>query len=108
MWYSTGATDAGSATFADLDGDGSLDVIVAAGPAFAVGFAGRSGEMIWKAEDESRRAASGTASQAGSVRGLVTAPVSSGSTGYLIGSDPARTGLRAVSLPRGAGKIVAR
>jgi outer membrane protein assembly factor BamB len=108
MWYSTGATDAGSATFADLDGDGGPDVIVAAGPAFAAGFSGRSGEMIWKAEDESRRAPAGTGSQAASVRGLVTAPVSSGSTGYLIGSDSARTGLRAVSLPRGAGKMVAR
>jgi outer membrane protein assembly factor BamB len=108
MWYSTGATDAGSAAFADLDGDGALDVIVAAGPSFAAGYSGRSGEMIWKAEDESRRAATTTDAQGASVRGLVTAPVSSGSTGYVIGSDPARTGLRAISLPRGTGKIVAR
>lgn len=108
MWYSTGATDAGSAAFADLDGDGALDVIVAAGPAFAAGFSGRSGEMIWKAEDESRRPGTGTGSQANSVRALVTAPVSSGSGGYLIGSDSSRTGLRAISLPRGAAKIVAR
>jgi outer membrane protein assembly factor BamB len=106
MWYSTGATDAGSAAFADLDGDGALDVIVAAGPAFAAGFSGRSGEMIWKAEDESRRA--GTGSQSNSVRALVTAPASSGSASYLIGSDASRTGLRAISLPRGAAKIVAR
>ncbi|HYO92818.1 MAG TPA: PQQ-binding-like beta-propeller repeat protein [Pyrinomonadaceae bacterium] len=104
MWYSTGANDAASATFADLDGDGAQDVIVAAGPAFAAGFSGRSGEMIWKAEDESRRTSTGTGSQAESVRGLVTVPVSSGATGYLIGSDAARTGLRAVSLPRGTSR----
>lgn len=106
MWYSTGATDASSATFADLDGDGGLDVIVAAGPAFAAGFSGRSGEMIWKAEDESRRTSTG--SQAVSARALVAAPVSSGSTGYLIGSDTARTGLRAVGLPRGSGRVSSR
>ncbi|MBD0371493.1 MAG: PQQ-binding-like beta-propeller repeat protein [Pyrinomonadaceae bacterium] len=106
MWYSTGATDAGSATFADLDGDGALDVIVAAGPAFAAGFSGRSGEMIWKAEDESRRTS--TSSQGSSVRALVATPVSSGSTGYLIGSDAARTGLRAVGLPRGSGRVSSR
>jgi outer membrane protein assembly factor BamB len=108
MWYSTGATDAGSATFADLDGDGAQDVIVAAGPAFAAGFSGRSGEMIWKAEDESRRTSTGAGSQGESMRGLVTVPVSSGSTGYLIGSDAARTGLRAVSLPRGTSRASSR
>lgn len=106
MWYSTGATDAGSATFADLDGDGAQDVIVAAGPAFAAGYSGRNGEMIWKAEDESRRTGSG--SDANTIRALVAAPSGSSPTGFLIGSDPARTGLRAVSLPRGTGKIVAR
>lgn len=108
MWYSTGASDAGSATFADLDGDGVLDVIVPAGPAFAAGYSGRSGELIWKADDEIRRAGTSPASQASSVRALVAAPVSSGSMGYLIGSDTAGTGLRAVSLPRSAAKIGSR
>jgi outer membrane protein assembly factor BamB len=108
MWYSTGATDAASAAFADLDGDGTQDVIVAAGPAFAAGYSGRSGEMIWRAEDESRRAGTGTGTSAGSVRGLVASPVGSGSTGYLIGSDSARTGLRAVSLPAKAGSVGSR
>lgn len=108
MWYSTGATDAGSAAFADLDGDGALDVIVAAGPAFAAGFSGRSGEMIWKAEDEGSRSTAGTGTTSGSVRGLVAAPASTGSAAYLIGSDAARTGLRAISLPRGNSRVSAR
>jgi outer membrane protein assembly factor BamB len=103
IWYSTGATDAGSAAFADLDGDGMQDVIVAAGPAFAAGFSGKSGEMIWKAEDENPRAQTGP--KAGAVRALVTAQTGSGSPGYLIGSDPSRMGLRAVSLPKGASKL---
>ena len=105
MWYAPGANDAYGAAFADLDGDGSSDVLVAAGPAFAVGYSGRSGAMIWKAEDENRRAA---ASSEPKTRALVTAPVSSGAGSYVIGSDPARTGLRAIGLPRGAVKVASQ
>jgi outer membrane protein assembly factor BamB len=99
-WYANGATDAASATFANLDNDNVLDVLVAAGPAFALGLSGRDGSLIWKAEEPSTRAPAGTAPSSG--RALVAAPV--GSTALLVGSDPARTGLRAVGLPKGAVK----
>ena len=45
-WSVEGATDAASATFADVNGDGVLDVIVAGGNDFALGF--------WLARDEGR------------------------------------------------------
>jgi outer membrane protein assembly factor BamB len=101
-WYASGATDAEAAAFADLDGDNSLDVLVAAGPAFALGLSGRDGSLIWKAEDDSKLATAAT-TQASGGRALVTAPVgSNGSAAFVVGSDPARIGLRAVGLPKGA------
>jgi outer membrane protein assembly factor BamB len=99
-WYANGATDADAAAFADLDGDNVLDVLVAAGPAFALGLSGRDGSLIWKAEEDGARTPAGTAQATG--RALVTAPVGSGSAAFVFGSDPARTGLRAVGLPKGA------
>lgn len=99
-WYANGATDATSATFADLDNDNLLDVLVAAGPAFALGFSGRDGSLLWKAEEASGRAPADNAQSSG--RALVAAPVGGGSNAFLVGSDPARTGLRAVGLPGGA------
>ena len=104
-WYANGATDADSAAFADLDNDNVLDVLVAAGPtAFALGLSGRDGTLIWRAEEEGKRAQA--ANEQASGRALVTAPVggSSSSTAFVVGSDPARTGLRAVGLPKGAVK----
>lgn len=102
-WYANGATDANSAAFADLDGDNVLDVLVAAGPAFALGFSGRDGSAIWRAEEAGRRTPADTAPSSG--RALVAAPVGNSNTAFLIGSDPARTGLRAVGLPKGAIKM---
>jgi outer membrane protein assembly factor BamB len=102
-WYAGGATDANSATFADLDGDNVLDVLVAAGPAFALGLSGKDGSIIWKAEDADKRASADSAQSSG--RALVAAPVGSGgSPTFLVGSDPARTGLRAIGLPKGAAR----
>ncbi|HEX8650300.1 MAG TPA: PQQ-binding-like beta-propeller repeat protein [Pyrinomonadaceae bacterium] len=101
-WYANGATDADAAAFADLDGDNTLDVLVAAGPAFALGLSGRDGSVIWKAEDDSRQAAGGATQATG--RSLVAATVGSGHDMFVVGSDPSRIGLRAVGLPKGAVK----
>ncbi|HVG33761.1 MAG TPA: FG-GAP-like repeat-containing protein [Pyrinomonadaceae bacterium] len=105
-WYAPGATDAASAAFADVNGDGALDVLVAGGNSFAVGFSGRDGSLIWKAEEGGTSAPS--KSQTASMRGMVTATASDGTRAILVGSDSQRTGLRAVDLPRGSVKTAIR
>ncbi len=97
-WYTPGATDASSAAFADLNSDGVLDVLVAGGQDFARGFNGRDGALIWKAEEESRAGAQ--PADAGQARALVTGTFGSGGAAYVVGTDTARTGLRAVGLPK--------
>jgi outer membrane protein assembly factor BamB len=105
-WYAPGANDAASAAFADVNGDGALDVLVAGGNSFAVGFSGRDGSLIWKAEEGGTSAP--VKSQTASMRGLVTATASDGTRAILVGSDSQRTGLRAVDLPRGSVKTAIR
>ncbi len=97
-WYTPGATDASAAAFADLNSDGVLDVLVAGGQDFARGFSGRDGSLIWKAEEEAK----GSAQDGSTVvpRALVTGTFGAGSTAYVVGTDTARTGLRAVGLPK--------
>jgi outer membrane protein assembly factor BamB len=97
-WYTSGATDAGSAAFADLNSDGVLDVLVAAGQDFARGYSGRDGALLWKAEDAAASGAtSGSTNQA---RALVTGKFGDGTSAFVVGTDSARTGLRAVGLPK--------
>jgi outer membrane protein assembly factor BamB len=100
-WFAVGATDAASAAFADVNGDSVLDVLVAAGPSFAVAFSGRDGSLIWKAED----GGSGAPQKNASMRSLVTAIAGDGKSTFLVGTDAARTGLRAVGLPQGSVKV---
>jgi outer membrane protein assembly factor BamB len=97
-WYTPGATDASSAAFADLNSDGVLDVLVAGGQDFARGYSGRDGSLIWKAEEETRAGAQ--PADAGQARALVTGTFGSGGAAYVVGTDTARTGLRAVGLPK--------
>lgn len=102
-WFALGASDAASAAFADVNGDATLDVLVAAGPSFAIALSGRDGSLIWKAEEAGGRTpARGTPV---SVRGLVTATAGDGTRAFLVGSDPQRSGLRAVGLPQGSVKV---
>jgi outer membrane protein assembly factor BamB len=105
-WFATGATDAASAAFADVNVDGVLDVLVAAGPSFAIALSGRDGSVIWRAEEAGSSAPAATGSRP--TRGLVTATSGDGKEAFLVGSDPARTGLRAVGLPRGSVKFPVR
>lgn len=97
-WYSEGATDAASATFADVNGDGVLDVLVPGGNSFALGFSGRDGSLVMKVDEGGARAIE---QKGDALRSLVVVPSLSGG-GVLVGGDPARMGLRAVELPKGS------
>jgi outer membrane protein assembly factor BamB len=97
-WYTSGATDAASAAFADLNNDGVLDILVAAGQDFARGFSGRDGSLLWRVEEESRGGASTGAQN--QYRALVTGSFGDGSNAFVVGTDSARTGLRAIGLPK--------
>lgn len=99
-WHTTGATDAASATFADLNGDGLLDVLIAASPSFARGFSGRDGSLIWRAEDEARGL--GAESQPAQLRSLII--ISGGPDSFIVGTDAGRKSLRAIGLPKNSVK----
>jgi outer membrane protein assembly factor BamB len=105
-WFALGATDAASAAFADVNADGTLDVLVAAGPSFAIALSGRDGSLVWKAEEAGSSAP--VKGSPVSVRSLVTATAGDGKNAFLVGSDPQRTGLRAVGLPQGSVKVATR
>jgi outer membrane protein assembly factor BamB len=93
-WSTDGVPSAEAAAFADVNGDGVLDVIVPGGDAFALGFSGRDGSLVMKVED-------GRASSKPTDTRPLVAAQSMGST-MLVGGDLARMGLRALELPKGA------
>jgi hypothetical protein len=95
-WAAEGVTSAESAAFADVNGDGVLDVIVPGGDSFALAFSGRDGSLVMKVEDG--RAAAQKSS--GDTRPLVAARSLGGMV--LVGGDTARMGIRALELPKGA------
>ncbi|HYP00615.1 MAG TPA: VCBS repeat-containing protein, partial [Pyrinomonadaceae bacterium] len=96
-WAVEGATDAYMATFANLDNDGVLDVIVASGTAFALGFSGRDGGLIWRAE-ENTKTPPGAANEDRMLRTL-TGALSNAGVPLLVGGDASRSSVRAVGLP---------
>lgn len=95
-WHNTGAPDAASAAFADLNRDGVVDVLVAAGQDFAHCYSGRDGSLLWRAEEETKSASPAGAQS----RSLVAVPSGEGSNAFIVGTDTARTGLRAIGLPK--------
>jgi hypothetical protein len=97
-WYTSGATDAASPAFADLNNDGILDVLVAAGQDFAHGYSGRDGSLLWKADEEIK--SPGQAGTPNPARALVVGSLGNGANVFVVGTDTARTGLRAVGLPK--------
>jgi hypothetical protein len=100
-WFADGAADAESAAFADVNDDGTLDVLVPAGATFAAGFSGRDGSLIWKVQDDSKTVAA--SSSAAPTRSLTITSTKNGRN-FLVGGDASRVGLRAVELKKGAAK----
>jgi outer membrane protein assembly factor BamB len=101
-WFIDGATDAIMPAFADLNGDGSPDVLVPGGSAFALGISGKGGKLIWKADGtSSNRPASDPAPKD---RMLVAGPFGVGGAPLLVGADQGGSSLRAVGLPAGGAK----
>jgi hypothetical protein len=96
-WAVEGGADAYMATFANLNNDGVLDVIVASNTAFALGFSGRDGALIWRAEETPKTVAD-AATREGMLRTL-TGAISSTGVPLLVGGDTSRSAVRAVGLP---------
>lgn len=102
-WAVEGATDAYMATFANLNNDGVLDVLVASDAAFALGFSGRDGALIWRGDDNQKTTTPAATTGEKMLRTL-TGAVSSEGVPLLVGGDAARSSVRAVGLPVGINK----
>lgn len=100
-WFADVAADAGTPAFRDLDGDGTQDVIVAAGTEFVSAHSGRNGKLLWRVEETRGKTANTPAESGSAPRSFALATASNGQT-VLVGSDAARRNLRAVSLPKTA------
>jgi outer membrane protein assembly factor BamB len=105
-WSAQGGRDAFTPAFADLNGDGYLDVIAADDNVFARGFSGRDGSVIWQAADDPK-GSSATSGEARPLRTLAIAPNEAG-TPLVVGGDRAHGTLRAIGLPAGSVRIASK
>jgi outer membrane protein assembly factor BamB len=97
-WSAEGGADAYSASFADVDGDGVLDVLVADESVFARGYSGRDGRVIWQAE-EARGAGAAPTTDGRPLRSLSVANVAGNDSALIVGGDTSRGTVRAVGMP---------
>lgn len=107
VWSAEGGAGAYSASFADINRDGALDVLVADESVFARGFSGRDGSPIWQADD-SKGASAAAGGDDQSLRSLSVANVAGVDTALIVGGDTARGTVRAVGMPVAAGRAAAR
>ena len=107
-WSAEGGADAYSASFADLDRDGVLDVLVADGTVFARGFSGRDGRPIWHAEDARSTPTLPAGDTARPLRSLSIANFAGADSVLIVGGDAERGTVRAVGMPIPAARAAAR
>lgn len=107
-WASEGATDAYMATFAHLNTDGVLDVVVASSASFALGFSGSDGSLIWRADENSKTPSTQSVVTDERMLRTLTGAISSAGVPLLVGGDTARSAVRAVGLPPVAHKAAVK
>jgi outer membrane protein assembly factor BamB len=107
-WASEGATDAYMATFAHLNSDGVLDVVVASGASFALGFSGHDGSLIWRAGETPKSATTQRVETDERLLRTLTGAISNTGMPLLVGGDAARSAVRAVGLPAHANKAAVK
>jgi hypothetical protein len=96
LWNTTVNEPPQGMAFADLDGDGVLDVIMTTANSFAIALSGKDGSPIWK-DAEAFGSVANHASPSPN-RGIAVAPVTSGV--LVIATDASHTGLRAIEFPK--------
>ena len=96
--------DAYSPVFADVDGDGMLDVLVASDRSFAVGLSGRNGALVWQVDEPKQAATPGSTT---ALRALTLVELSA-NRALVVSGDTAGTGVRAVGLPNSSPKVAAQ
>ncbi|MGH9971763.1 MAG: PQQ-binding-like beta-propeller repeat protein [Pyrinomonadaceae bacterium] len=104
-WFADGFVPGASPSFADLNGDGWLDVLVPANNNFAVGLSGIDGARIW--ESTASGQSSGTIRLPAYARRLATATLSNGRI-IVAGNDPSAIGLRGLELQKSAARATAQ
>lgn len=90
------ARRAESAAFADVNGDGVLDLLLAGREGFAFALSGRDGSLVWK--DTTVSTVATNHAPAASPRETFAVPNPRGV--LIIAADPNRTGLRAIEFPK--------
>jgi outer membrane protein assembly factor BamB len=97
LWDASVGSESETVTFADVNGDQVLDVVMAGGQTFALALSGRDGSVVWKDNEPPTFVANHAASL--TPRAVIAVPYGSGA--LLIGGDPSRLGLRAIEFPKG-------
>ena len=108
VWAVEGGVGAYAASFADLDRDGVLDVLVTDEAVFARGFSGRNGRLIWQADEGGGAGPAAAGGDAPSLRSLSVANVAGSESALIVAGDTARGAVRAVGMPVVAGRAAAR